>query len=371
MKLTVLQENLHKSLQVASRVVSARATLPVLGNVLLKAEEGRLLVSATNLEVGVTSTVGAKIKEPGEITIPAKLLADFVSALPAGKIELELNGDTLQIQSGTASAHMKGIASSEFPLIPQSTEGIKLSLQSNELSKAIAQVSFAASSEESRPVLTGVLLRIGGQQLRLVATDSYRLAERIIALTSKPKQEMNVIIPARALAELGRILSEEEEQIEVVIGENQIHFNAPNTQLTSRLIEGQFPTYEQIIPESFETKSMLETSAFLSAVRMAALFAKESANNIKLEFAPAENAQSAGKLTIESATTHLGDTKTVVPTKVEGKDGEISFNARYLQDVLGVVGPNIQFEMSGKLNPGVIRDAADPNYLHIIMPLRS
>lgn len=371
MKLTLLQENLHKSLQSASRVVSTRASLPVLANVLFRTDEGRLQVSATNLEIGVTSFVGAKVAQNGEITVPARLLADFVAALPAGKVELDLAGDTLHIIGGTSDAHIKGIASTEFPLIPRIEGGAEITLEKSELSDGISQVAFAASAEDSRPILTGVLLRGSGNTLKMVATDSYRLAEKTIVLKEKLAQDVSVIVPARAVVELGRLLADADETVSMVLGENQILFKAGSTELTSRLIEGQFPNYEQIIPEQFETKSTLQSGALLGAVRVAALFSKETANNIRIEIRPAEGEKKPGQLVVQSATTQLGETTSSIDASVDGKESEISFNARYLQDVLGIIGPELQFEMSGKLNAGVFRSLSDPHYLHLIMPLRS
>jgi DNA polymerase III subunit beta len=372
MRVSLLQEHLNRALQGASRVVSGRAALPVLGNVLLRTSEGRLKISATNLEIGVTHYLGAKVETEGEITVPAKLFSEYVAALSAGKVELELEGDTLQATQEQFVAHFKGIAASEFPLIPELKEPKSVQLPTAELRQALQRVGFAASPEESRPVLAGVLFRRDSEGLKVVATDSYRLAEQVIALPAGGEgEEFQIIVPARAAAELVRLLDDEDEQILLQLSENQVLFKLSAAELTSRLIEGQFPDYEQIIPERHETMTVVDRDALLGAVKVADLFARESAHSIKLEFNPGPTKKDPGKITISSGATQLGDNTSIVEAQVEGRAGEISFNARYLMDLLQVVSGPIKVELSGKLNPGVFRSDQEPGYLHIVMPLRS
>jgi DNA polymerase-3 subunit beta len=370
MKLQILQENFHRALQGTSRVVSGRAALPVLGNVLLRTGEGRLRISATNLEIGVTYFVGAKIDQDGEITIPAKLLAEYVAALPNEKVDLVLENDTLQAKAGPFEAHFRGIPASEFPLIPELKDAKNLSIPAADLRVALQKVGFAASNEESRPALSGVLFRREENTLRVVATDSYRLAELVLELQT-PGDDFQVLVPARAAAELIRLLDEEDEEVKVQLSDNQVLFKLSNAELTSRLIEGQFPEYEQIIPEAHDTKATLDRDELLSAVRVADLFARESAHSIKLEFKPGSTKKEGGEVKISSGATQLGDNTSTIKANIDGRVGEMSFNARYLIDLLQVVSGPIQFEMSGKLNPGVFHSDGDPGYLHIVMPLRS
>lgn len=370
MRVSLLQEHLNRALQGASRVVSGRAALPVLGNVLLRTTEGRLRISATNLEIGVTHFLGAKVDEEGEITVPAKLFSEYVAALPGGAIDLVLEGDTLAASQGAFNAHFKGIAALEFPLIPELREPKSVALPAAELKTALTKVGFAASPEESRPVLAGVLFRRMNSELKIAATDSYRLAEQVISIPVEG-EDFQVIVPARAAAELVRLLDDEEEQVLLQLSENQVLFKLATSELTSRLIEGQFPDYEQIIPEKHETRVVIEREALLGAVKVADLFARESAHSIKIEFEPGATKKEPGKVTISSGATQLGDNTSVIGAQIEGRASEINFNARYLIDLLQVVSGPLVLEMSGKLNAGVFRSEADPGYLHIVMPLRS
>lgn len=368
MKTTILKENLAKGLNIVGKIVSTRGSLEVLSNILLKTEKGRLCLSATNLETGINYMVGAKVESQGGLTVPARLFSELVNSLPNDKITLEVKGDTLHLQSGGYESNIKGISADEFPLIPEIKEEKLFSITSDKLREAINLVAFSAALDDSRPVLSGVYIKKEGQKLTLAATDSYRLAEKNINLKDKNTKKAEVIIPARTLIELSRILGEYKESVEVnvYLSENQILFEADGLDFISRLIEGQFPNYQQIIPENSDTKARLAKEDLASAVKVATLFSKENANSIKV------NVKAKGKVEVASESTQVGDNQTVVKAEVQGKDGEASFNGKYVTDALNAIRETeISFEISGKLNPGVLKTVKDKDYIYIIMPLRN
>jgi len=365
MKLSCTQEKLNKGLNIVSRIVSPRGTLPVLNNILLQTDKGRLRISATDLEIGINTWIGAKVENDGAITIPSRLITDFVSTNNDEAINMELKETTLNLKSDKYKANIKGIESSEFPLIPEVKKDSLAEIKSNDLKEAVNQVVFASAIDETRPVLTGILLNIQNNILKLVATDSYRLAEKTIILEHKVKEEINVIIPNRTMNELGRILSDDNEKVELKIGENQIHFSLGDTQIISRLIEGSFPDYKQIIPKKSETKIVLNVADFTNAIKMASFFARESANNIKLK------TSGVTKIEVLAVSPQIGDNISTLDAKIEGKEVEIAFNAKFVLDVLNTIKEEeIILETIDKSSPGVIRPVKEKNYLYLIMPLR-
>lgn len=368
MKLSCTQENLNKGLNIVSRIVSPRGTLPVLNNILLKTDEGRLKLSATDLEIGINTWIGAKVDKEGSITIPSRLITDYINTNDDKKIDLELKDTTLSLESEKYKANIKGIESSEFPLIPEIKKENITIIKSKDLRKAINQVSFTCALDETRPVLTGVLLKIKEDQLKLVATDSYRLAEKTINLEKRVSSEINVIVPQRAMNELARILGEKEEKVEFKIGENQILFSFGETQLVSRLIEGSFPDYEQIIPKKLETKIILSVNEFANVIKMASYFARETANNIKLKIPKGGKNK---KIEVLAVSPQIGDNLSSLEAQIEGKEIEIAFNAKFILDVLNVSDEDqIILETIDKLSPGIIKPLKNKNYFYIIMPLR-
>ncbi|MGB9706481.1 MAG: DNA polymerase III subunit beta [Microgenomates group bacterium] len=372
MKLSVLQENLAKGLSTVSRSVASKAQLPVLGNILLATEKRRLKLSATNLETGINYWLGAKIEKEGAICVPAKILSEFVSFLPPEKIELEVKDNSLNLSCSSHSASFVGLPASEFPPVPTLEDKQTFSFLGEGLLSSISQVVFAAAQDEGRPVLTGVLFQMIQDNLVLVATDGYRLSFKKMGKIKEVEEvkefKKGLIIPARTLAEVGKILSEQkqEEQIGLAItpSSNQIIFSTPFCEVVSRLIEGSFPEFEKIIPEKWTTKIVLGKEEFLRAVRMASIFARESANIIKFKI---ENL----KLKISSNAPQVGENLVELEVKQEGDDNNIAFNSRYLLDFLNSVDTEqISFEMTTPLNPGVFRPVGDSSYLHIIMPVR-
>ncbi len=370
MKLSVMQENLARGLSVVSRAVSNRSTLPVLANVLLKTEDAGLKLTATNLEIGITYWVPGKIEGDGSTTVPAKLLTDLVNSLPGGdRVDLDLQpGDTLHLKCGRFETHIKGIDADEFPAIGTAGERPTTRVAQNVLRRALAETAFAAASDEARPILTGVLARFEGDQLTLAAADNYRIAVKTIAILD-PVPETSVVVPARALNELQRILADVDDPVEIVLaaGKNQILFHLDGIDLVSRLIDGQFPNYQQVVPTSHTTRAVLDREELLRAVRPAALIAHESANIVKLQV----SSDGEPGITV-SANAEVGDHVGQVEAAVEGDGTTIAFNARYLADVLtNVAADQFALELNGPLSPGVFKPIGDDRYIHVVMPVRT
>ena len=369
MKLSVMQENLARGLSVVSRAVSSRSTLPVLGNVLLRTEDAGLKLTATNLEIGITCWIPGRIETEGAITIPARLLTDLVGTLPgAEKVELELlSADTLHIRCGRFATHVKGIDADEFPTVQTAGDRPTTRIAQKVLRRALAEVTFAAASDEARPILTGVLAKFEGNRLTLAAADNYRIAVRTIEILDAV-EPASVVIPARSLHELERLLADVDDPVELILAtaRNQVLFRLDGIDLVSRLIDGQFPNYQQVIPASSATKAELDREELLRAVRPAALIASSSANIVKLTV----GGEGAG-VTVTAAA-EVGDYTGDVEATVEGDGTTIAFNARYLADVLGnVAADRFTLELNGPLSPGVFRPVGDPAYIHVVMPVRT
>jgi DNA polymerase-3 subunit beta len=368
-RLSLTQENLSRALASVGRVVSTRTSLPVLSNVLLATDGNRLRLSATNLEVGINYWIGSKVEEQGSLTVPARLFAEFVSSLPHGNIELSAADSVLAVKSPNYESKINGISAEEFPLIPTINTDPVLKLEAGVLRDALQQVIVAASADEARPVLAGIYIYTEEKSLFLVATDSYRLAEKRLELPDAPAKPLSVIIPARTMQELVRLLGEGGSDVELYLDENQVMFRIDDIELVSRLIEGQFPNYRQIMPDHAETSFDIETGEFTRITKVASLFARESAGSIRIEI------KAEGEVSIFSSDSEVGGNKSTAECEVAGEDGEISLNARYLVDALSVMRtPMVTFAMSGKLSACVLSPAgedASDDYTHIIMPLRT
>ncbi|MCJ7711607.1 MAG: DNA polymerase III subunit beta [Chloroflexi bacterium] len=369
MKLSVMQENLARGLSVVSRAVSSRSTLPVLANVLLRTEDAGLKLTATNLEIGITYWVPGKIETDGATTVPARLLTDLVSSLPGSeKVDLELQGpDTLHLRCGRFATHVKGIDADEFPTIQTAGERPTTRVSQKVLKRALDETAFAAASDEARPILTGVMAKFEGSRLTLAAADNYRIAVRTIDILD-PVEATSVVIPARALNELGRILSDTDDPVELVLAttRNQVLFHLDGVDLVSRLIDGQFPNYQQVLPASHASRAEFDREELLRAVRPAALIASSSANIVKLQVG-----DEGSGITV-TATAEVGDYTGDVEATVEGDPTTIAFNARYLNDVLSNVNADrFSLELNGPLAPGVFRPVGDDAYVHVVMPVRT
>jgi DNA polymerase III subunit beta len=370
MKISVLQENLNKGLSLTSHSVSSRATLPILSNILLETREGRLKLSATNLEIGISLLIGVKIEQEGSIAIPARVLADFISSLPAEKIDLETKDTSLFISSGEFKANIAGMEAAEFPKLPAFPSQTTLSVDKDAFIKAISCVVIAAAQDEGRPVLTGVLIEGDKEKLSLVSTDGYRLSIKTIPVKDF-EMEGKLLIPAKTLLEVAKIAQEDiGESKDVRMGltpeKSQVVFGFPNVELSSRLIEGEFPDYQKIVPQASTTKAIFQKDEFLRAVRIASVFAREQANIVKMIIDP-EN----GKIMVTAETPQVGGNESGVEAKIEGEKLEIAFNCRFLMDFLGIANSQeIVFEANGPLSPGVFRLSGDNSFVHIIMPVR-
>jgi len=346
-------------------MISSRTTLPVLNNILLKVEKGRLNLSATDLEIGINTWIGAKADVEGAITIPARLLLEYVTTNTDKTIDLELKDITLHLSSEHFKANIKGIEASEFPLIPEVKNGSGMEISAADFKDGISKTVFACALDETRPVLAGVCLKTIQNSLKMVATDSYRLAEKTINLVSGNEKPISFIVPGRTLGEVGRLIDDSIEKVEINVGENQVEFKLGPTMLVSRLVEGSFPDYEQIIPTNIKTKINLLSRQFQSAIKMASFFARDSANNIKLNFKKPKT------FNIIAVSPQMGDNTSELEVVATGEELEIAFNAKFILDCLSVVSSDeISLELAGPLSPGIVRPKNDKNYLYIIMPLR-
>jgi len=380
MRVSCLQENLAKGLSVVGRAVATRSTLPVLANVMLSTDNGRLKLSATDLEIGINCWIGAKVEEDGATTVPARLFIDLVNSLPPERIDMELivRTQTLNLKCARYEANIKGIDAQEFPLIPsvgstelttgEEGEG-RITLEPAAFRRMIEQVVLAAATDESRPILTGVLAKFEENQLTLAAADGFRLSVRTAELPVET-EPTSVIIPGRALAELARI-STDEEAIALVItpARNQVLFHMPNVDLVSQLIEGNFPDYHQIIPKSYSTRTVVNTNSFLRACKTANIFARDAANIVRVQIAPGGEL-APGHMTIAATSAELGDNVGEIDAQVEGDESEIAFNVKYLIDVLSVMdAAQVALETTTSSSPGVIKPIGDVDFVHVIMPM--
>jgi len=368
MKVTCRPSVLGQALQVVSRAISSRTTLPILNNILIETTPEGLALSATNLEIGIRKLVPAEVAMEGSTTAPARLLTDFVGTLPDEELEMTLDGATqsLSLRCARFDTHIKCIEAEEFPPGPRPDEGDRLQVPLDELIKAVEQTQMAASTDEARPVLTGVLVQVQQGNLTLAATDGHRLAVRKLPASGGAEPEASLIVPARALAELSRVLKGEPGQVEVIISKarNQIFFKAGNSELTSRLIDGKYPNYSQVIPSKSSTKVRLSTSELTQTVRAVSLFARDSANVIRVKAQP-------GAVVLSATTNEVGDSRAEMPADVEGSEIQIAFNARYVLDALGVIGEDqVELLFDGPLSPGLIRPPGKEHYLYVIMPVR-
>lgn len=363
MKLQVTQENLNRALGSVARVANSRGTLPILSNVLVRTSNNRLSLSATNLDIAITHYIGAKVSTEGSITVPARLMQDFVGSLPGGIIELELDGTKLKVTTDQYKSVVNGIVADDFPVMPAITQGKTWTLTSTSLKKGLQQVVFAASSDETRPVLTGILIHTFNDKLYMAATDSYRLAEKDLGVNKEPVQ---LLVPASAMQDLLRVLGDGDEEVTVTHDDLQILFKVGDVELVTRLVEGKYPDYRKLIPESFATEALVSRADFLNVTKVSSLFARESAGSVTVEVD--EESQS---LSIRSVASQLGENTATASGKITGS-GSITLNSRYLLDGLNAVGGDeVRFGFNGKLEPIHLSDPKNPGYVHIIMPLKS
>ena len=378
MKISCFQENLSRGLAVVGRAVANRATLPVTQNVLLSIDQSMLKLSATNLEVAMTTWIGAMIEEEGSITVPARLLTEFVNSLPNDRIDLELDSGSglLKITSGRSEAHINGTDASEFPPIPTVEDGLAAQIDPVVLKAAIGRVAFAAATEESRPVLTGVEVKLSAGQFTMAAADGFRLAVHHGALLQPVTEEMNVIIPARTLNELNRLLGDQEEPVEMMMtpAKGQVLFRIrgnDTVEMVSQLLQGAFPNYDQLIPQGYTTRAILDLPTILRATRTASIFARDGSNIIRMHVIPANGDGDGGKVVVSARSEEVGDNQDEVDVaEIEGEEGKIAFNSRYLLDVLSVLEKGqVALETTTSSSPGVFKPIDSEDYVHVVMPM--
>ncbi|MDP1548057.1 MAG: DNA polymerase III subunit beta [Anaerolineales bacterium] len=374
MKVTVLQENLARGLSVVSRAVSPRSTLPVLSNILVATDEGRLRLSATNLELGITCWIPARIDENGSTTVPARTFSDLVSAMPNDQVQLTLDVKTqnLHVKGGASNNDIKCIDAQEFPPLPTPEMDGAVQLNVADFKEMIHQVAFAASTDEARPVLMGVLMNVEKDKVTMAAADGFRLSVRKAQLSQAVQQPLNVIIPARALNELARVSGDGEEPIYMVVPKNrgQVLFRVKDVEVVSQLIEGTFPDYHQIIPRSHKSRTLISTAALLKACKQAEIFAREGSNVARLDIKQANGEMQPSEVEISATSEETGKNETIVEATVDGSSVLIAFNVKFLREALEVIRtPNVALETSAANAPGVIRPVGDEDFLHVIMPM--
>jgi DNA polymerase-3 subunit beta len=323
--------------------------------------------------MAINCWVGAKVEEAGEITVPARLLTEFVNSLPGEKIEINLSPrtKTLELKCARFEARISGVDAKDFPPIPQVAPGISTKVEVENLQRGISEVVFAAAVEETRPVLTGVNADFDGDLLTLAAADGFRLAVHKLPLAAPVDQKTNVIIPARTMAELNRLITDEEETVEIAVDpeKSQALFRLKNIELVSQLVQGTFPNYAQLIPQSYNTRSIVDVAAFLRATKTASIFARDGSGIVRLVITPAAE-PATGKMTVSARSEEVGDDVGEIDALVEGEEAKIAFNGKYLSEVLGVLREEkVALEVTNSSSPGVIRPVGVDNYIHVVMPM--
>ncbi|HEY2981116.1 MAG TPA: DNA polymerase III subunit beta [Anaerolineales bacterium] len=374
MKVIVLQENLARGLGIVSRAVSPRGTLPVLSNVLIASDEGRLRLSATNLELGITCWIPARIEQEGSTTVPARTFSDLVNTLPGDQVQLVLNPKTqnLNLKGGTSNNDIKCIDAQEFPPLPVPDLDGAVQLNVADFKEMIQQVAFAASTDEARPVLMGVLVNVEKDQITMAAADGFRLSVRKAALAAPAAHPMTIIVPARALNELARVSGDGAELIQMVVpkGRGQVVFRIKDVEVVSQLIDGTFPDYQQIIPRAYKSRTLVSTASMLKACKQAEIFAREGSNVARLDIKSAKSDMQPSEVEISATSEETGKNETIVEATVDGGGVLIAFNVKFLREALEIIRtPNVALETSTANAPGVVRPVGDDNFLHVIMPM--
>ncbi len=378
MRVSVLQANLHKGLSIVNRAVASRPTLPVLANVLLSTEDARLKLSATNLELGINVWIGAKVEEEGSITIPARLFLDLVSNLSPERIDMEVNTrtQTLNLRCGGTTTNIKGIDANEFPLVPEADANTGIAIPAQDFRQMIDQVAFAAARDDNKPVLTGIMTRIEDNEVTMSATDGYRLSERRTVLEVGAEQSLSMIIPSRTLQEVSRIISDDDESVLISIpeGRSQVMFHLRDVDVVSSLVDGAFPDYERVIPREYLTATSVYTDELLRACKRSEVFAKDNAYTTRMLIQPPADGMGPGEVRLKSQSTEKGDNESMLDASVDGDSVEISFNIKYLIELLNVIGDDqVVLQTNTAADPCLVRPyRVDEHneFIHVIMPMR-
>ncbi len=374
MRVSVLQDQLARALSMVSRAVDSRSTLQVLGNVLLATEDARLRLAATNLEMSITTYIGAKVDRPGAITLPAKTFAELVNNLSQERVDLALDDatQTVNVRCGATNSNIKGIAASEFPLIPEGGEH-DVPVPGKIFKEMILQTAFAAAREDTRPILTGVYTLFDKDVLTLAAADGYRLAVRTARLEQRFSKPRDMVIPARSMGELARIIEDDDEPVGIKLPDdrNMVIFYTGNTVITSQLLEGKFPDFGAIIPKSYSTATVVYTDDLLRACKRAEIFARDSNYSARLMIRPPKGPGEPGEVMVVGRSNERGDADAAIDASVEGEAMEVAFNIRYLIDVLNVTPEErVVLESNGPAHPGVVRPENREDYVYIVMPMQ-
>ncbi len=373
MKVTCTQEALARGLGIVGRAVATRSPLPITANVLIATEAGRLKLVATNLEITMSCWIDAEIEEEGAITVPSRLLSDFVNTLPRDRISLTLAPPARQLRLVCArnEASIGGLDAEDFPPAPEVTDGVKVELDPKGLRQAISQTVFAAATDDSRPVLTGVHTQLEDSLLSLAASDGFRLSVFNLPLAEAVGEKTEIVVPARALSDLNRLLGEEEEPVtmQTNAAKTQILFRLQSTEMVAQLIQGTFPNFSQLIPASSTGKAIVDVGDFLREARIASVFARDGSGIVRLVVTAGEGT-TPGKVVVSAKAEEVGDNEGEVDAAVEGEGVKIAFNGKYLQDVLQALeGGQLALETSGPSSQGVFRPVGSENYIHVIMPM--
>ncbi len=368
MKISCTQENLSRGLNIVSGITGKNSTLPILNNVLLKTEDGLIKISPTNLEIGVTCNVRGKVESKGEFTVDARVLADYINLLPVERVELELKDNELGIEAKDSSTKVKGLSADDFPLIPQVEKKDPYICAVEDLKQALGQTVFAISVDEARPEINGALFKFTGDTLTIAATDSYRLAEKQVKLKKANKKEQQIIVPLKTLQELNKVLADyEQEDLEIYATDNQVLFAFNEVEMVSRLVEGNFPDYEQIIPKENKTKVKVETEDLVKAVKRVSVFCRSGINDLKLVFIPEKK-----EIVLSVVNQLLGENTANLSADIQGEEVEITFNFRYLLDGLVNLGSEeVDLGLSSGESPGLIKPVGTAGYQYVVMPIRS
>ncbi|MCB8917110.1 MAG: DNA polymerase III subunit beta [Pseudomonadales bacterium] len=374
MKVTCSQENLAKGLGIVGRAVSVRSTLPVLGNVLLSSDNGRLKLAATNLEIVIICWIEARILEEGSITVPARIFNDLVNALPQEQIDLQLNQETqtLHIACARTEANVKGIPAEEFPAVPENQTDQRVRIDAAEFKEMINQVVFAAAVDDARPTLTGINTHFQSSTIKMAATDGFRLSVREAKCENSMNAPQSVILPARALTELARIMGDGSEYVEITLtgSRGQVMFELDTVRMISQTIDGNFPDFTSVMPVSHKTRTVLNTASFLKACKTANIFAREASHTARVRIEP-DNELMPGYATISATSAETGNNIAQIDAIVEGRGIELNFNVKYITDVLSVIStPQVALETNSTTEPGVIKPVGKDDFVHIIMPMQ-
>ncbi|GIS68331.1 MAG: DNA polymerase III subunit beta [Chloroflexota bacterium] len=373
MRLLCLQENLNKGLSIVSRAVPSRTTLPVTQNVLITTDNGKIKLVTTNLEIAISTWVGAQIEDGGSVAVPAKLLSELVSSLPSEQISISNSNNStgIEINCDKFNSQVNGTNPDDFPPIPTVNADVVATIDSKVFQDAITRVSVAAATDESRPVLTGIKMELDGDNFTLAGADGFRLAVFKGKLLEKISEKYDFILPSRSLQEINRIIVDQDEPItfSVTPSKNQAMFKLSNVEIVTQLVQGTFPNYSQLIPESFQTRTEVPVEEFQRAAKTASVFARDGSGILRLHINSPGN-ENPEKLSILSRSEEVGENESQIEAKVEGEDSKIAFNSKYLTDVLSVIKEEkVVIETTSPSSPGVIKPLGQENYIHVVMPM--